>query len=697
MAVLAIGSLLEFGKSDGVLRRACGSEMTSASSALSMAGPPSISRPTSWSTDGGASVVAAASARAQPWVAAQAAVNGNAGANVATEDHVMSDATDNRMDEYHDDPSHLSRPMQALSTDTGDSPRSRQAQLVFSLAMEVAFTTLGYLIKTKPYMPSQSFSKPPLNPYITVILTFISTIFKNPAVLPLMQRSLPWGALADLLGTALRRSGGSHESSNTKEAAFVGSGQLLPEDWSLRGMEWTSRRVYERGFWLKSQKGPLGALVHGEMDVIIPSNAIMSPTFAAGGASFVARSGGILATAGGAGTANADGFDGIVEDDAGDDLDVDRGLSPAQALGAVRWRRLRSAAEMLVRCVPGFQWDPNSLSITIIGDLADKIALWEQERLDAEEERAMAQTRLAQQQRQQHAGKHRRTSSQDMDVDEVDYETHVAEDDGAEDVDDDDDDDPEDSEQVRDLKVRNSSFSRSFDANAGVAPSGSTAVLAQLNAYVTARFSVSTSSADTHIGASCSETISTITQSASWVYGSRHGYKYSPLVSFRCNNSRGQQSLDDCCSSCRQVFMFGLARLFSHCVRFIPVVTELDGISKNASPLGNAAMDALNYLIGAVPAHSTLKVQTSKGNYLRTLSVRSENIDFSYGSNHDRNMDDLILRSAAWQAEHFIDYRLLTVGPDNVSPAPRPEIGTSKVVVLSFDRNRACRPFLFPP
>ena len=88
----------------------------------------------------------------------------------------------------------------------------------------------------------------------------------------------------------------------------------------------------------------------------------------------------------GAGSANPDGFDGIVEHDAGDDdMDVDRGLSPAQALGAVRWRRLRSAAEMLVRCVPGFQWDPNSLSIGIVGDLADKIALWEQERLDAQE------------------------------------------------------------------------------------------------------------------------------------------------------------------------------------------------------------------------------------------------------------------------------------------------------------------------
>jgi len=106
-------------------------------------------------------------------------------------------------------------------------------------------------------------------------------------------------------------------------------------------------------------------------------------------------------------------------------------------------------------------------------------------------------------------------------------------------------------------------------------------------------------------------------------------------------------------------------------------------------------MDALNYLISAVPAHSTLKVQTSKGNYLRTLSVRSENVDFSHGSNHDRNMDDLILRSAAWQAEHFFDYRSLTPSPDGAGPAQQPEMGTSKVVVLSFDRNRAYRAAFF--
>lgn len=475
MAVLAIGSLLEFGKADSTLRRACGLDTgagAGASSSSQAAGGSSIrsepSRPTSWSTDGGASIAAASSARAQPWVADQAAT--------AADQRMDADAPAKMDEDRDDDPSNLSRPMQALTTNAStsnlppamDSPRAKQAQLVFNLAMEVAFTTLGYLIKTKPYMPAQNpYVKPPLNPYITVLLTFIATIFKYPAALPLMERSIPWGALADLLGTALRRSGGPRETSSSssapsaagggaKDAALFSASQLLPEDWSLRGMEWTNRRVYERGFWLKAHKGPLGSLVQGEMDVVVSSNAIMSPTFAGGAGSNTPAS------------VTGDGLDGIVEDDDDDDdaaddansMDVDdrhshrrsRGgarLSPAQALGVVRWKRLRSSAEMLVRTVPGFRWDANSLSIVIVEGLADKIALWEQERLDAEEERATAQAR---QQQLLAQTRHRRANSNEMDVD-GDYEVSAVDEEDGEDVQEDDDDDFDDSDQVRELKV----------------------------------------------------------------------------------------------------------------------------------------------------------------------------------------------------------------------------------------------------
>lgn len=125
----------------------------------------------------------------------------------------------------------------------------------------------------------------------------------------------------------------------------------------------------------------------------------------------------------------------------------------------------------------------------------------------------------------------------------------------------------------------------------------------------------------------------------------------------------------------------------------LAVIHELDGLSINPPPLGKAAADALSYLTTHVPAHSTsLKVQTSKGNYLMTLSVRHEQIDFRGDTgNMDRNMDDLILRSAVWQAEHFMDRSALLKGRSDdggmTMPPLTPTAATAKVVLLSFDRN----------
>ncbi|KAF8323175.1 hypothetical protein DL93DRAFT_2162363 [Clavulina sp. PMI_390] len=652
MAVLAIGSLLEFGKSDAVLRRACGLSSVPPPSASSQASRPNdSSRPTSWSTDGGSiniAVSAHGAAKAQPWVADQAAA-------AASGSSMLPIPESSRMEE--DDPSNLSRPMQALTTDSPqfEDPRSKQAQMLLNLALEVAFTTLGHLIKTKPYMPAQSdYVKPPLNPYITIMLTFLSTIFKYPGVHPLIERWIPWGALADLLGHALRKANGPSD----KDVPLFSTSQLLPEDWALRGMEWTNRRVYERGFWAKPHKGPLGAMVQGEMDVIVASNTIMSPSFIGANPNAPASA-----------SIGADGLDGIVEDDddeedAADSMDLDGAhgsrhhrssrrpkLSPAQALGVVRWKRMGSIADMLVRVVPGFRWDPNSLSIVIVEDLADKIALWEQERMNEEEERALAAARQ-QQLLEQTQMRHRRTSSNprsgdmmDVDVDEDGFEILPPEEEGGEDVADDDEEDPEDSEQVRELKARRRylrNLVRMSDRSAprGVPPpppprrgpkppAPSRPPLKVLPGYTVLVI-------DTNILLSSLSVVSSLVDSNKWTI-------IVPLA----------------------------------------VITELDGISKNSSPLGNAATDALHYLVTAVPAHRTLKVQTSKGNYLRTLSVRSENIDFSFGSSHDRNMDDLILRSAAWQAEHFYDQRFQ--GPE--SSYDTSSSGTSKVVVLSFDRN----------
>jgi len=111
---------------------------------------------------------------------------------------------------------------------------------------------------------------------------------------------------------------------------------------------------------------------------------------------------------------------------------------------------------------------------------------------------------------------------------------------------------------------------------------------------------------------------------------------------------------------------------------------ELDGLANNPTPLGQAAQAAMQYITSSIRTYSTsLKVQTSKGNYLTTLTIRTEEIDFSSG-NIERNMDDLILKAAIWQDEHWADRSsILGVTGQDTN-------GAVKVVLLSLDRNRMC-------
>jgi hypothetical protein len=55
-----------------------------------------------------------------------------------------------------------------------------------------------------------------------------------------------------------------------------------------------------------------------------------------------------------------------------------------------------------------------------------------------------------------------------------------------------------------------------------------------------------------------------------------------------------------------------------------PATMELDGLASNATALGEAAKAAIEFIATRVRSHSdTLKVQTSRGIYLSSLSVRA--------------------------------------------------------------------------
>ncbi|KAI0060293.1 hypothetical protein BV25DRAFT_1956183 [Artomyces pyxidatus] len=117
----------------------------------------------------------------------------------------------------------------------------------------------------------------------------------------------------------------------------------------------------------------------------------------------------------------------------------------------------------------------------------------------------------------------------------------------------------------------------------------------------------------------------------------------------------------------------------------LPVIKELNGLGTNDTLLGEATKAGVLYLTWHICQYATsLKVQTSQGNYLSSLSVRSEQVDFDDPAAQERNMDDLILKAAIWQDQHWQDRSsILRVDADKSKDVA----GAAKVVLLSLHQN----------
>jgi protein SMG6 len=127
----------------------------------------------------------------------------------------------------------------------------------------------------------------------------------------------------------------------------------------------------------------------------------------------------------------------------------------------------------------------------------------------------------------------------------------------------------------------------------------------------------------------------------------------------------------------------------------LPVIMELDGLSATKGPLGEAAKSAADYVGEKVKTYSlSLKVQTSRGNYLSGLTVRREDVDFTASSSRvkERNMDDLILRTAMCHQDQWVD-RSAMLQSSEVRTLNDVQGEPVKVVLLSLDRNCKSRGF----
>src|ERR1700722_13855638 len=148
-------------------------------------------------------------------------------------------------------------PTISTASSTASGPDDHPA--CFTLALQLTFTMLIHVLR-HPMRQSSAFSRS-VNPYLTIVLTFLATVCKQEKVLQILERSIPWVELASFLVQVPRDIMQSHGlcisgSATGKEHGEVAWTMLtsncsppLDEDWCMRGMEWVGRRVFERGYW----------------------------------------------------------------------------------------------------------------------------------------------------------------------------------------------------------------------------------------------------------------------------------------------------------------------------------------------------------------------------------------------------------------------------------------------------------------
>ena len=112
----------------------------------------------------------------------------------------------------------------------------------FRLVAHLTFAMLSHILKSPMQKPS-FFTKSTLNPYMTIVLTFLATISRYPASLLTLKHNVPWwDKLATFFATvpcSVILSQGLNKTGESDQWAMLTSGYALPldEDWCF--VEWS--------------------------------------------------------------------------------------------------------------------------------------------------------------------------------------------------------------------------------------------------------------------------------------------------------------------------------------------------------------------------------------------------------------------------------------------------------------------------
>lgn len=432
-------------------------------------------------------------------------------------------------------------------------------QLTIQLAMEMFSFCLRH-----PTRRASAFAKPTLNPYITIMLTFLCTILKQPTALSLLEKYIPWEDFTAFLSSAPR---GLMDAEVDAGHRLTSGCTPLPEDWCLRGMEWLGRRVYERGFW----KPQPGLTCEGD---VIENNELNS--------------------------VDADS-DGVIEnaDIPSGDAWVERG----------RWVRIARSA-MILAGFTGVEYAREGGEWGIGPRLGAKVERWREAERREREEEERRRMRNWEELEEEVFGEEDGMEVDEEYLDGLDDQTRALLDQRR---------------RLQEMQARSSSTRKRSSAQR---PKTARRPLSVLPGY-------SILVVDTNVFLRAFSMVTTLVESERWTV-------VIPLA----------------------------------------VITELDGLAADHPTAAAASKYIAEHM-----RLSGLKVQTSRGNYLSTLNVRSEKVTFSNApGSWERTMDDLILKAALWQDGHWVDRSafLRGLGPRTSSP---PEGTYAKVVLVSFDRN----------
>lgn len=510
------------------------------------------------------------------------------------------------------------------------------------LAIRLSASVLNHTLR-HPTKPGEV--DPAICPYITIMLTFLATLAHNATALAILRLEIPWANLVKLFDGLPKY---AVDACLRQDSPIPNRllGVTLPEDWCIRGLEWTGKQLFGRGYW----KGKVGTayltVAHSEPTGRNEATSYSMPQSEKDvlaeryeGPSMPPHAGGPHSALVQGSTANGNEDNQLDEDG---DPPTDR-----ENVARLRWKRVALTAAWLARAIPFISIENGKVTFDAVlyeaitkddgnNDMPEPSSLQDDTKTD---DNAHVTVRNAE--------------AFEMEDDEDDYLLGSG----------------DENETVKELKARRrelkallqeSRESRNNKTQQAIAVSADPSAVSQQKRP--------------------------------------NGTSINALAGYTTLVFDTNVLLES-----MEVFMALLTSKRWSLVVPLAVVTELDGLRTKEDNLGTSATQAIKFLEDAIKTYSTnLKVQTSRGNYLRDLNIRREDIDFGHSPSYSggkksaatdgsiKSMDDVILNVAIWQKTNWLDRRaLLGIKANNTADDKHSTSSSTtpaKTVLVSSDR-----------